>query len=111
MIATVQRRHEARKKGEREKNLRNAKPNAQLRLKAHLTMRRKNEERLMTAAESKGLKKGSRVYWRGDADDRGSITEMSWDAVTIAWDNGQVARVHHGDMREIQQAPAKPVTV
>ena len=65
----------------------------------------------MTAAESKGLKKGSRVYWRGNADDRGSITEMSWDAVTIAWDNGQVARVHHGDMREIQQAPARPVTV
>jgi hypothetical protein len=65
----------------------------------------------MTAAESKGLKKGSRVYWRGDVADRGSITGMSWDAVTIAWDNGQVARVHHGDMREIRQAPAKPVTV
>jgi hypothetical protein len=65
----------------------------------------------MTAAESKGLKKGSSVYWRGDAADRGSITETSWDAVTIAWDNGQVARVHHGDMREIQRAPAKPVTV
>ena len=43
----------------------------------------------MTAAESKALKKGSRVYWRGDAADGGSITEMSWDAVTIAWDNGQ----------------------
>jgi hypothetical protein len=65
----------------------------------------------MTAAESKGLKEGNRVYWRGDADDRGRITEMSWDAVTIAWDNGQVARVHHGDMREIQRAPARPVTV
>ena len=26
----------------------------------------------MTAAESKGLKKGSRVYWRGDAADGGS---------------------------------------
>ena len=65
----------------------------------------------MTAAESKGLKKGSRVYWRGNADDRGCITEMSWDAVTIAWDNGQVARVHHGDMREIRQTPAKPVAV
>jgi preprotein translocase subunit YajC len=77
----------------------------------HLMMRRQNKEGSMTAAESKGLKKGSRVYWRGDAADRGSITEMSWDAVTIAWDNGQVARVHHGDMREIQQAPAKPVTV
>ena len=62
----------------------------------------------MTAAESKVLQKGSRVYWRGDATDRGSITEMSWDAVTIAWDNGQVARVHHGDMREIQRATAKP---
>ena len=65
----------------------------------------------MTAAESKGLKKGSRVYWRGDAADGGSITEMSWNAVTIAWDNGQVATIHHGDMREIQQAPARPVTV
>ena len=31
----------------------------------------------MTAAESKGLKKGSRVYWRGDAADGGSITEIS----------------------------------
>ena len=65
----------------------------------------------MTAAESKGLKKGSRVYWRGDATDGGRITEISWDAVRIAWDNGQVATVHHGDMREIQQAPAKPVAV
>jgi hypothetical protein len=72
-------------------------------------MRRQNKESSMTATESKGLKNGSRVYWRGDAADRGSITEMSWDAVTIAWDNGQVARVHHGDMREIQQAPAKLV--
>jgi hypothetical protein len=42
----------------------------------------------MTAAESKGLEKGGRVYWRGDAADRGVITEMSWDAVTIAWDSG-----------------------
>jgi hypothetical protein len=65
----------------------------------------------MTAAESKGLEKGRRVYWRGDAADGGSITETSWDAVTIAWDNGQVARVHHGDMREIQRAPAKPAAV
>jgi hypothetical protein len=63
------------------------------------------------AAESKGLKRGSRVYWRGDATDGGIVTDMSWDAVTIAWDNGQVATVHHGDMREIQRAPAKPTIV
>ena len=61
----------------------------------------------MTVTESKGLKKGSRVYWRGDATDSGTITETSWDAVTIAWDNGQVAIVHHGDMREIERSPAK----
>ena len=65
----------------------------------------------MTVAESKGLMKGNHVYWRGDASDRGTITEMSWDAVTIAWDNGRVARVHHGDMREIQRSRAKPVAV
>ena len=61
----------------------------------------------MTVTESKGLKKGTRVYWRGDAADSGIITETSWDAVSIAWDNGQVASVHHGDMGEIQRVPTK----
>ena len=61
----------------------------------------------MTVNESKSLTKATRVYWQGDAADSGTITETSWDAVTIAWDNGQVARVHHGDMREIQPAPIK----
>jgi hypothetical protein len=65
----------------------------------------------MTPAESKNLKEGSRVFWRGDAADGGVVTKMSWDAVAIAWDNGQVAKVHHGDMREIQRAPAKPAAV
>jgi hypothetical protein len=57
----------------------------------------------MTVDESKALKKGTCVYWKGDATDAGIITEMSWDAVTIAWKSGGIARVHHGDMREIQQ--------
>jgi hypothetical protein len=48
----------------------------------------------MTVDESKKLKKGTRVYWRGDAADSGIVTETSWDAVTIAWNNGQVASVH-----------------
>lgn len=65
----------------------------------------------MTAAESKSLKEGSRVYWRGDATDGGVVIKMSWDAVAIAWDNGQVAKVHYGDMREIQCVPAKPTAV
>ena len=61
----------------------------------------------MTATESKDLKKGARVYWRGDAADSGTVTASSWDAVTIAWSDGQVASVHHGDMREIQRVATK----
>ncbi len=61
--------------------------------------------------ESKALNKGTRVYWRGDAADSGIITEISWDAVTIAWTNGQVASVHHGDMHDIHRTPTKPHTV
>jgi hypothetical protein len=40
-----------------------------------------------------------------------TITETSWDAVRIARDNGQVAIVHHGDMREIERSPARSATV
>jgi hypothetical protein len=62
----------------------------------------------MTPADSKSLKKGNRVFWRGDAADGGTISGTSWDAVTIAWDNGKLATVHHGDMREIHSTSAKP---
>jgi hypothetical protein len=65
----------------------------------------------MTVNESKDLKKGDRVYWRGDATDYGTVTETSWDAVTIAWSNGKAASVHHGDMREIHRKPSKSSTV
>ena len=65
----------------------------------------------MTATESKDLKKGTRIYWRSDAADSGVVTETSWNAVTIAWNNGKVASVHHGDMREIQRVSTKPRTV
>jgi hypothetical protein len=65
----------------------------------------------MTVDESKRLTKGTRVYWRGDAADSGIVTETSWDAVMIAWNNGKVGNVHHGDMREIQRVPTKPRTV
>ena len=65
----------------------------------------------MTPTQSRDLKKGVRVYWQGGAAVFGTISDMSWDAVTIAWNNGQVATVHHGDMREIQQVPAKLATI
>jgi hypothetical protein len=66
---------------------------------------------MMTVDESKGLKTGTRVYWRGDPADSGVITKTNWNSVTIAWDNGQVASVHHGDMREIHRTSAKPRVV
>jgi hypothetical protein len=65
----------------------------------------------MTITESKNLKKGTRVFWRGNAGDGGIVTETSWAAVTIAWDNGHVGSVHHGDMREIERAPTTLRTV
>jgi len=65
----------------------------------------------MTVTESKDLKIGTRVFWRGDAADSGIITKTTWDAVTIAWNNGHVAVVHHGDMREIQRVPTTLHTV
>jgi len=63
----------------------------------------------MKVTESKNLVKGNRVYWRGDAADYGIVTETSWDAVTIAWNNGQVSTVHHGDMREVHLKPTHTV--
>jgi hypothetical protein len=65
----------------------------------------------VTAAESKKLIKGNRVCWRRDVNDCGTIIGTSWNAVTIAWDNGQVATVHHGDMREIHSTSGKPKSV
>ena len=57
----------------------------------------------MNAAESKTLTKGSRVFWQGDGADRGTVTDTTWASITITWDNGQVAVVHHGDMREVMR--------
>jgi len=65
----------------------------------------------MTVDESKALNKGTRVYWRGDAVDSGIITETSWDAVTIAWNNGKVARVHHARNSARAETAAYCVTV
>jgi hypothetical protein len=59
----------------------------------------------MNATESKTLTKGTRVYWQGNAADGGTIIETTWDSVTITWDNGHLAIVHHSDMREVMRKP------
>ena len=52
----------------------------------------------MTVDESKKLKKGTRVYWRGDAADSGIVTENKLGC-------------GHKDMREIQRVPTRPPPV
>jgi hypothetical protein len=59
----------------------------------------------MTVNESKALEKGTSVFWRGDPAVTGIITETSSDEITISWNNGQVDRARHTDMREIEQTP------
>jgi hypothetical protein len=59
----------------------------------------------MTVNESKALKEGTSVFWRGDTTLSGIITETSLDEVTISWNNGQLDTVRHAYMREIQQTP------
>ena len=58
------------------------------------------------ADTQKSLKKGSRRSLIGEAIS-GRITEISWDAVTIAWDNGQVATVHHGEIANGPRVPTR----
>jgi hypothetical protein len=55
----------------------------------------------MNATQSRDLKADNRVRWQGKADNGGKITGTSWNAVTIAWDNGQLSEVQHGDMRKM----------
>jgi hypothetical protein len=61
-----------------------------------------------TATQSKNLRTGIRVCWLGNVNDSGQITETSWDAVTIAWDNQHVAVVTHRDMRDVHWQAVKP---
>ena len=65
----------------------------------------------MTSTESKTLKSGDRVSWKGDAADCGTVTETTWHGVNIAWDNGKIGIVHHGDMSAIRRAARKPKEV
>ena len=62
---------------------------------------------LFSVRSLKGLQKGTRVCWRGDAADGGVITERV-GTVTITWDNQHVAIVHHGDMRDRANCSALP---
>ncbi len=52
----------------------------------------------MTGGQSKLLKVGDRVCWKGDATNQGMVIKTTWSGVTIGWDDGDVNSVSHNDM-------------
>jgi hypothetical protein len=58
----------------------------------------------VTPEQSRSLKVGERVFWRGDGDDRGTVVARDWSGVEIRWDKGKRSFHHHNDMREVTHA-------
>jgi hypothetical protein len=52
----------------------------------------------MTGTQSRSLSVGTRVYWRDDKNDLGTVTETNWSGVTLKWDNRSQQSVLHNDM-------------
>jgi hypothetical protein len=61
----------------------------------------------MREDQSRLLKIGEHVYWKGSKTDRGEVVENDWSAVKIAWDNGLSNSICHNDMTCVALAPAK----
>jgi len=55
----------------------------------------------MTGDESRKLKVGDRVRWKGDAANQGTVRGTSWSGVTIDWDDGDSTSVSHNDMAQV----------
>jgi hypothetical protein len=58
----------------------------------------------MTGEESRKLKSGDRVSWRGDLKNQGTVRGTSWSGVTIDWDDGESTSVSHNDMAQVSRA-------
>jgi hypothetical protein len=61
----------------------------------------------MTGSQSRTLNVGDRVYWHGDRDDQGTVTETNWAGVTIKWDNRSEQAILHNDMAQVDWVPTK----
>jgi hypothetical protein len=60
----------------------------------------------VTNDQSRRLKVGNRVCWKGDITDMGTITGNEWSGVVIEWDDGRTSSIHHNDMAGVERAPA-----
>jgi hypothetical protein len=57
----------------------------------------------MTGDESRKLKVGDRICWKGDATNQGTIRGTSWSGVTIDWDDGDSTSVSHNDTAQVDR--------
>jgi hypothetical protein len=55
----------------------------------------------MTENKSKSLSVGTRVCWKADKNDSGTVTEKNWAGVTIKWDNREEQTILHNDMMPV----------
>jgi hypothetical protein len=61
----------------------------------------------MTGDQSRLLRSGDRISWEDSATDQGTIADISWGSVEIAWDNGHMNHVCHNDMGSVTTPPKK----
>jgi len=59
----------------------------------------------MIGEQSRALKVGDRVQWDNSLTDRGTISEVDWQGVTIKWDDGRMNSIYHNDMAQVERVP------
>jgi hypothetical protein len=60
----------------------------------------------MTGEQSRKLKVGDRVCWLQNIADRGRVVGVSWNGLTIEWDDGRIQSIFHNDMSPVERLPA-----
>ena len=63
----------------------------------------------MTGEQSRQLKVGDRVYWERSMNHLGNVVGVTWNGVTIEWDDGRTASIQHNDMARVERMPANLV--
>jgi hypothetical protein len=58
----------------------------------------------MTPEQSKNLKSGTRVCFRGDQADLGTVTATEARYLTIRWDDGHQSLTGHLEMKRVELA-------
>jgi hypothetical protein len=61
----------------------------------------------MTSEQSRKLKVGTPVCFNGNQADRGTVTAIHANYVTIKWDDGHLSISSHNNMKRIELASAK----